>query len=140
MTPSGGYDIVFQSSTNKLFLVQVPNPPPNGGSLSFTWTSEGLGMQPGTNPSLTILANGTPQWAFQASGTPGSLYVGSSNQGLPMQEGRSPTILPTPYGWQVAFEYSNTFDLWLDLNPCAPPVCGSGSNVGVGYNTGRPMN
>jgi hypothetical protein len=128
ITPSGGYDVVYQSSTNNLFFVQVPTPPQNGGTLNFTVTNEGLAMQAGTSPSLTILPNGTtgtPKWAFQAN--TGYLYVQSTNQNLGMASAASPTILPTPFGYQVAFE-ANTDVLWLDVN-------GVGINMGLSMNT-----
>jgi hypothetical protein len=128
ITPSGGYDVVYQSSTNQLFFVQVTTPPPIGGTLNFTVTNEGLAMQAGTSPSLTILPNGTtgtPKWAFQAN--TGSLYVQSTNQNLGMASAASPTILPTPFGYQVAFE-ANTDVLWLDVN-------GVGINMGLSMNT-----
>jgi hypothetical protein len=75
----------------------------------------GLGVAPGTSPSITAMANGGWEAAFQASGD-GSLWViGADNKGrmgLGVAAGTSPSITALGTGWETAFQASDG-GLWL---------------------------
>lgn len=78
------------------------------------WTNWGVGLAPGTSPSLARLSNGGYEVAFQGFG--GALWTigtaGWTNWGVGLAPGTSPAITALPGGgFEVAFEgFSGT--LW----------------------------
>jgi hypothetical protein len=104
------YVTAFQGSDTNLYLYW-----PGGGGNQY------LGMKMGTNPSVTILNDGSIAYAFQAN--TGFLFTSiegviTNTQLVPgfpqMANHASPIILPFPkFGYEVAFESSDTY-LYLD--------------------------
>ena len=99
-----GWQTAFQSSSSTLWTVGGDNK----GEM-------GLGMAPGTSPSITGMAGGGWQTAFHSSS--GTLWiVGKDNKGemgLGLAPGTSPSIAGmTDGGWQTAFQ-SNGRTLWV---------------------------
>jgi subtilisin family serine protease len=94
--PPPPYEVAFESNTGGLSTVG-----PAG------WTNWGVGVAPGTSPSVARLSNGGYEIAFQASG--GALWtVGSAgwtNWGVGMAPRTSPAIAPVGNGgFEVAFQ------------------------------------
>jgi hypothetical protein len=99
---TNAYQMAFQANTSELWTC---------GTLGCGGL--GLGMMPGTSPSITVLwtSNGSTayQIAFQANTgtlwTTGSL--GTANLGVPMNPHSSPSIAPQPGGgYEIAYETS----------------------------------
>lgn len=93
----------FQANTGSLWADG------NLGAANF-----GLGMMPGTSPSVTALAGGGYQIAFQAN--TGSLWtagsLGTRDLQAGMMAGTSPSITALPDGgYEIAFQ-ANTGSLW----------------------------
>jgi hypothetical protein len=99
---TGGYEIAFQSDTNQLTLIG------SDGNLST-----GLGMMPGTSPSIHGLLGGGYEVAFQSS--TGDLWVygtlGTADLGYGMANNSSPALTVINSGYEVAFE-ANTGVMW----------------------------
>jgi hypothetical protein len=98
-----GYEVAYESTTTEL----------SEASLSVSGASHGglgLGMQPGTSPSITALWGGGIEIAFQAN--TGTLWtVGTNspatNTGQGMNQASSPSITGLPLnntGYEIAFE------------------------------------
>ena len=90
------YEAAFQSAGGQLWTIG------SGG-----WTDWGLGLAPGTSPSLATWANGAYEVAFQ--GFDGQLWtVGSegwTHWNLGLASGTSPSIVALPKGgYEVAFQ------------------------------------
>ncbi len=103
ITPvSGGYDIAFQSATNDLTLAGTDGD-----------VDTGLGMMPGTSPSIHGLLTGGYEVAFQANN--GDLWVygtlGTGDLGYGMASKSSPSLTAIGSGYEVAFQ-ANTGDMW----------------------------
>ena len=105
--PTVDFNIAFQANTTVLWVVGPGGPGPTG-----------LGMMPGTSPSITRLVGGGWEAAFQAN--TGNLWVtgtaGTADTGLGMMAGTSPSIAAlSSGGYEVAFQ-ANTSDLWVTGN------------------------
>jgi hypothetical protein len=141
--PSGGYDVAFQAAGGDLWVYGNTTGNTNLGmeqytSPSITWTQNGgyeiafqsnngvfwttgsdgtadwgLGMNPGTSPSIAEVPGGY-EAAFQAAG--GNLWVAGTdvtgNTNLGMAGYTSPSITGVPGGYEVAFQ-ANTGTLYL---------------------------
>jgi hypothetical protein len=99
-----GYEVAFQANTTNLWVTGSAGT----GDL-------GLGMMPGTSPSIAAMPGGGYEVAFQAN--TGNLWVtgsaGTGDLGLGMRSGTSPSIAALPGGgYQVAFQ-ANTTNLWV---------------------------
>jgi hypothetical protein len=130
-TSNGLYRTVFQANTTALWLAQT-----GGANL-------GLGLMPGTSPSIATLPGGGYQIAFQAN--TGALWstgtLGTRNWQLGMKAGTSPSIAALANGgYQIAFQ-ANTGALWtagtagianlqLGMRPGTSPAI---AGVGTGY-------
>jgi hypothetical protein len=117
---SWSYDVALHGSDGNLWLNET-------GGLSH---SEGLGMAPGTNPSLITWREEVKpihkySWAFQAN--TGALWTGRINTAQGMMAGTSPSMLPNG---NIAFE-ANTGHLIIWL-----PALGSGFDTGIGMAPG----
>ncbi|HSX47704.1 MAG TPA: hypothetical protein VLF63_02930, partial [Patescibacteria group bacterium] len=87
--------MAFQANTNYLWTAGSTN------------NNTGLGMMPGTSPSITLLSNGGYEVAFQAND--GNLWItgsaGTQNMGLGMMAGTIPSITATANGgYEIAFQ------------------------------------
>jgi hypothetical protein len=101
-TSNGLYRTAIEANTAGLWLAAT------GG------TNLGLGLMPGTSPSITALTGGGYQIAFQSN--TGSLWstgtAGTRNWGLGVKAGTSPSITALAGGgYQIAFQ-ANTGVLW----------------------------
>jgi hypothetical protein len=118
---SFSFDATYHGSDGNLWLNEVGGPS----------HSEGLGMAPGTNPSLvTWYEEAKPpahkySWAFQANTN--ALWTGRSNIGQVMLPGTSPSMLPNG---DIAFQaYTGHLIIWLT-------ALGSGVDTGLGMAPG----
>lgn len=136
------HEIAFQANTAALWTIGKSN-----------LGSTGLGMMPGTSPSIACLANGGYQVAFQAN--TGRLITigtaGAKDWGFAMKAGTSPSITGLKSGgFQVAFQGSDG-SLWTvgsagnknwklgmmaGTSPSIAGLAGGGFQVAFQANTG----
>ena len=135
--------IAFQYTNNKLWTAG------SGGTVGT-----GLGMMPGTSPSIAQLSTGGYEEAFQAN--TGVLWVtgaaGRTNTGLSMMAGTSPSIAAAPGGgFEVAYQapagllctyttagggVSQGKGMMADTSPAIAALSGGGYEIAFQANTG----